>query len=246
MLAIADRALRSVVPKGLWKYRQIGQGYADYMLGREERDRWGGPFNGQEGRRLIFDAIISVQNPDVIVETGTFRGTTTEALADQGVPVVSIESYRRYYGFARARLRKFKNVDLRLGDSREVMRSMFDVPTRSPGRLFAYLDAHWDAQLPLKEELDIVFTRDPGAIVMIDDFHVPDDVGYGFDTYGPGAELTAEYIAPSVGKYGLAKLYPSLPSSKETGAKRGSVVLAATDLWAQKLLATGLLRYTSI
>lgn len=244
MVAIFDRTLRIVVPRRYWKYWQIGQGYFDYLAGNVTANRWGGPFNGQAGRREIFNAIAHLQKPTLIVETGTYRGTTTEALAEVGVPVVSIEGQRRNYGFARARLRRWQNVSVRLGDSREGMRDLFHQlgSITKPGGLFAYLDAHWNEDLPLRDELAIAFNWDPDAIVMIDDFHVPDDAGYGYDGYGPDAILNADYIEPTLRAYGLVSLYPRLPSGEEGGARRGCVVLASDRRWKSALLSTGLLR----
>lgn len=218
-------------------------GALDFYLGRLDKNPWGGPFNGQDGRRKIFNAIAQLQKPALIAETGTYRGTTTEALAEIGAPVISIEGQRRNYGFARARLRNRSNVRVRCGDSREQLRALFREldEGRTRGTLFAYLDAHWYADLPLRGELDIVFKWDPDAIVMIDDFRVPDDAGYGYDNYGPGAVLDAEYIAPTLHVHGLISLYPSLPSDQETGARRGCVVITS-NRWKSDLLSTGLLR----
>lgn len=62
---------------------------------------------------------------------------------------------------------------------------------------------------------------------MIDDFRVPEDDGYGFDTYGNGLELN-ESLLPPLPKWGL--FYPRLPSAEESGARRGCCVLASPDL----------------
>lgn len=222
---------------------EANDGALDYYLGRIKKDRWGGAFNGQANRRAIFDAIVNRQEPTLIVETGTYRGTTTEALAKSGIRVLTIEGRRSNYGFARARLRRLPNVKVHLGDSRERLRALLREMNGSgkPGSLFAYLDAHWDADLPLRDELDIVFRWDPDAIVMIDDFRVPDDAGYGYDNYGPGAVLDAEYIGPTVQMLGLVSLYPVLPSGQETGARRGCVIITS-NRWKAELLSTGLLR----
>lgn len=222
---------------------EVNDGALDYYLGRIKRDRWGGAFNGQDNRRAIFDAIIERQAPALIVETGTYRGTTTEALAKSGVPVLTIEGRRRNYGFARVRLRHLPNVNVHLGDSRERLRALFQEMNGKPkpGKLFAYLDAHWEEDLPLRDELDIVFNWDPDAIVMIDDFRVPNDVGYGYDDYGQGTVLDAAYIEPTIQRHGLVSLYPKLPSSEETGARRGCAIVTS-NRWKAELLSTGLLR----
>src|SRR5205823_4965185 len=159
-----------------------------------------------------------------IIETGTHFGTTSEALASANVPVVTIENDRRNYGFARARLRKFGNVEVRLGDSRLQMSELLQRrrgSNQGHNGLFAYLDAHWHADLPLAEELEIVFGWDSDAIVMIDDFQVPEDPGYGYDDYGPSKALTHDLVEPVCRAFGLEQLYPALASANEAGAKRG-------------------------
>jgi hypothetical protein len=78
--------------------------------------------------------------------------------------------------------------------------------------LFVYLDAHWDDNLPLAEELAIVFAVCRNAIVMVDDFQVPFDDGYGYDDYGTGKSLIADYIEPVVAAHSLGVFYPSTPS----------------------------------
>ena len=39
---------------------------------------WGGPLNGQAGRRALFKQLLTAIGFDAIVETGTFRGITTQ------------------------------------------------------------------------------------------------------------------------------------------------------------------------
>ena len=220
------------------------KGRIDFYRFPERGASWGGPFNGQFGRREIFEAIIRTAQPRLILETGTYRGTTTELFAKTTIPVVTIESDRRNYGFARTRLRGCRNVDVRLGDSRHELRRVFDCQRELLGGrqlFFAYLDAHWNDDLPLADELDIIFSNAPNTVAMIDDFRVPDDPGYGYDDYGPGKALDQSYIAPIIKAHRLTALYPRIPSSQETGGRRGCVVLAK-ETWQAPLLATELLR----
>jgi hypothetical protein len=219
-------------------------GAIDYFRFPGRRRAWGGPFNGQAGRRAIFDAIVSTVAPALIVETGTYLGTTTELMAETGIAIVSLEGNARNFGFARMRLRRFRNVELRFGDSRIEARRVLDLHRSAlKGRpLFAYLDAHWNEDLPLAEELDVVFACCPNAVVMVDDFRVPDDPGYGYDDYGRGKALDQSYIAPAVAAYRLAVLNPVLRSAEETGQRRGCAILANEEDWVEPLLATGLLR----
>lgn len=230
------------IAKGLLGEATVGA--VDYYRFPERRMAWGGPFNGQAGRRAIFEMILSTVTPALILETGTFLGTTTELMAKTGIAVVSVEGNARNYGFARMRLRRFPNVELRLGDSRIEVRQALNLRgcARELRPIFAYLDAHWNEDLPLAEELEFIFSACPNAVAMIDDFQVPDDAGYGYDDYGPGKALDRTYIAGARARYALAALYPSFRSFEETGARRGCVVLANEATWKKPLLAIGLLR----
>src|SRR5262249_27169216 len=52
----------------------------------------------------------------------------------------------------------------------------------------------------------------------------------------PGKSLTSEYIAHACQKFRLSQFFPSRPSNRETGSKRGCVVLA-TDTEVVSTLA---------
>ena len=60
---------------------------------------------------------------------------------------------------------------------------------------------------------------------MIDDFENPIDDGYGYDQYRIGMKLSINLIKSSLTKYNLVTFFPSVPSVKETGGKRGCVIL---------------------
>jgi predicted O-methyltransferase YrrM len=207
-------------------------GAIDYWRHPEMRRKWGGPFNGQSVRAALFQSLIVKFKPSAIIETGTYLGSTSEFMAQTGLPIFTVEGHPRNFGFSRARLFGHRRVKVRLGDSRKVLRELFNGPLRNfTGQtLFAYLDAHWNADLPLAEEIELVFTNCPGAVVMIDDFKVPFDTGYGYDDYGAGNALTAAYIESNVRAHGLQVFYPSGSASAETGKRRGCVVLAKKSL----------------
>jgi hypothetical protein len=205
---------------------------------------WGGPFNGQAYRSLLFAALVERLRPAAIVETGTYLGTTTEWMAAFQVPVFSCENSEEHFGFAQTRLCPFQNVSVTLGDSREFLHYLLNGPLLSARQaaIIFYLDAHWNADLPLAEEVDIIFSSCPSAAVMIDDFEVPGDPGYAFDSYGPGQALNASYVATSVVQRHLATFYPSTASSEESGARRGCVVLCKDAALIEALHEISLLR----
>jgi hypothetical protein len=165
-------------------------------------------------------------------------------MAETGLPVFSIESHSRNYWFVRARFWGRRNIKILHGDSRTVLLRLLDGPLHhlSDCPLFFYLDAHWNEDLPLVEEIDIVFRRCPSAVVMVDDFRVPSDDGYGYDHYGPGKALTSDYIRPAVLSHQLQAFYPSTPAAAEGGARRGCVLLTKEPVQRSALASVSLLR----
>jgi hypothetical protein len=241
-------ALRHAVGRGVRSL--LGDrvlGAIDHARHPDRAAAWGGPFNGQPFRQSLFRALIRQLEPAAIVETGTYFGTTTEFLAETGLPVFSIEAHPRRYGFSRARLWRRRNITLLHGDSRAVLRALFDgaLCDFTDRTLFFYLDAHWNDDLPLEEELDIIFVRCPPAVVMVDDFRVTGDADYGYDDYGLGKALTDGYISASVAKFGLVAHYPSTPGCSEGGRRRGCVVLSNAVFHGTDLSSMPLLRISS-
>jgi len=252
-----SQRLKAVIPQPIRALLGRLLGIIEYISSPDRQARWG-PFNGQTARQALFVEIVARTGPEAIVETGTFLGETTELMSQTGLPVFTIELNPRNYGFARARFWRRPNVKLLLGDSRANLRTLFDGPLRAMfGRtLFVYLDAHWNDDLPTAEEVDIVFDRSPRAIVMIDDFEVPFDPGYGYDDYGPGKTLVASYIRPVISAHQLQAFYPSTPSAVDHPStlsaaaglavagrlRRGCIVLAKKDCHGSVLASLPLLR----
>jgi predicted O-methyltransferase YrrM len=162
------------------------KGLIDFALSPSGRSSGVGAFNGQKRREEIFVALLRLSGARTVVETETYLGETTAYLSYEVPRVVTIEASRRWYTYARLRLRGLRNVTILLGDSRARLVGMLDgvAAGRLDTPIMFYLDAHWHADLPLAEELDIIFSRLPDALVILDDFQVPEDPGYGFDDYG--------------------------------------------------------------
>ena len=191
--------------------------------------------NGQRWRCIMFAELVHKAAPRAIVETGTYLGTTTEWLAAFQLPVFTCEANPDNYGFAKARLRASPNDRVVQADSRAFLEQLLDTPVAAGPNLF-YLDAHWDADLPLAEELEIIFGRARDSVVVIDDFEVPGDPGYGFDDWGTDKVLNAAYISGALERFNLHAYYPTTSSACETGALRGCVVLAHRTLSDVSLL----------
>jgi len=198
---------------------------ADLELGSPElQNCWGGPLNGQDGRRSIFRELIDTIGFTAILETGTYRGLTTSWFADHfNGPIHTCEIDKRYYYQAVANLRHRSNVHPVLDDSRSFLRRVLaDLPL--DGRYFAYLDAHWQDDLPLAEEVGIIFQSSRECVIAIDDFKVPGD-DYNYDDYGEGKVLSLELLKHFTDD-SIRYFFPTLPSSSETGAARGVCIIA--------------------
>ena len=193
-------------------------------------NRWGGPFNGQERRRELVAELLRAIEFRAIVETGTFTGATTSHLrAVSRLPVYSVESESRFHHHARFRLRRDPGVHLTLGDTRQFLRALAADP-RFPRRgVLFYLDAHWATDLPLAEELAIIGDTFHDSVIVIDDFRVPDDSGYGYDNYGAGKSLELSYL-PATTRTQFSVFWPAARADEETGMRRGAIVLVPPSL----------------
>jgi hypothetical protein len=201
---------------------------------------WGFAMNGQTSRLEATRQIIHDLGVQEIVETGTFRGTTTDWFAQFGIPVETVESHPRYYAFSKMRLREMRNVKIYLGSSVPFLKDRVGRTGKETTQLF-YLDAHWEHYLPLREELELIFKHYRNAVVLIDDFNVDDDPGYGFDSYGQDKTLNYELLqrcdVPP-----LFMFYPATPGGQETGMRRGWTVITTNAEMARKLESIVLLR----
>ena len=202
------------------------RGWLRYYRRPGDRERLGGPFNGQTFRQRIFAQLLQAVGFEAIVETGTFRGTTTEYMWQVARrPIYTVEMNPKVFGFAKAHLRGKRGISLHLGDSATFLQQLIRDRICIGAPVFFYLDAHGYGELPLGTELGIIFANWRQAVVMIDDFRVPGDDGYAFDSYGPDAVLDERLLA-RIDLPGVQRFFPSARSENETGMRRGCVVLA--------------------
>jgi predicted O-methyltransferase YrrM len=197
---------------------------ARLLLRSRRRAPWKGygePFNGQAERTAIISELVRALDPDTSIETGTYFGFTAAWMADVVPRVYTIERDPGYYNVARMRLRAKRNVTAILGDSAVVVPEL--AATAKIVRPFIYLDAHWGGGLPLATEVDTSLGTWPDCLIVVDDFLVPHDSGYGYDIYD-GRALSLEMLSLSDG---VAAGFPSLPATQETGARRGTLFLGS-------------------
>ena len=214
----------------------------EYTCMPRRRASWGGPFNGQERRQQIFLEILGATDVSAIVETGTYRGTTTAFMAQScDRPVFTVEAQARFLYYAKLNLRSLASVRFSLGDSRDFLRDLANDTLVPKKGVFFYLDAHWEKDLPLLEEIELICTHWSEPIIMVDDFEVPDDPGYAFGGYGVGKRLCLSFLDPLCG-FKLVPFFPVARSEQETGQRRGCVVLAQQGHVADRLASVTSLR----
>lgn len=121
-----------------------------------------------------------VEQADVsfIVETGTHHGNSTVWLSKLVPLVYTIEINREYSRAAAENFNGIKNIRLFHGSSDEILQESLAAWCRlsRPGSPLIILDAHWNKDWPLLNELvEINRVRATGQkmTVLIDDFFVP-------------------------------------------------------------------------
>lgn len=162
-----------------------------------------------------------------LIETGTHIGTTALYLHKKsGLPVYTVENDQRRGMHAKVKLLRFRKIHVFLEESKSFLKKLIKILPTINNQLFFYLDAHWDDKMPIKEELQIIFGNWKNSIVMVDDFAVPGDTGYGYQEWSDGKTLCLEYLKDIITEFNLAIFFPLAGSISETGHKRGCVVLA--------------------
>jgi predicted O-methyltransferase YrrM len=202
----------------------------------------GGPLNGQRHRQQIVLDMLAAIDFEQIYETGCFFGSSTEFFADHfNGTIVTIECNRYYHRFTEMRLRSRSNVQVIYGDSVACLGRLASDRAQTAAVSLFYLDAHWFEHLPLRDELRIVLKYWPKAAIVIDDFEVPDDPGYRFDDYGEDMRLCLRYLAPlRIDR--MQVFFPAAPSDRESGGRRGCVVITTDPEIARALAGLPSLR----
>jgi hypothetical protein len=195
-----------------------------------------GPFNGQKRRVEAVAAMFRAVPFKTVVETGTYRALTTMHLRTlTSAPIATVEVNKRYFEYSKKRLRKFDGVHQFLGHSPEVLQKLRGEAVWQAQPCFFYLDAHWLDDLPLIDELHVIREGWRDFAALIDDFRVDGDDGYQYDDYGAGKALELRLLAGVPELADLHVFWPAASSAKETGARRGWVVVASPGSVADAL-----------
>ncbi len=175
-------------------------------------------FNGAPEIASFVCMLKNRYNIDAAIETGSQYGYTTSFLASIFNEVHTVEIVSSTYEVAQNNLRNFSNTICHLGCSTEVLKNI--LPGLESKPLLFYLDAHWEAYWPLRDEIEeISKTHRDNCIIMIDDIKVPGRPDIGFDWSG-GDECSYEYVKDKLEKaFSEYNFYYVLPKRNESKAK---------------------------
>jgi predicted O-methyltransferase YrrM len=177
-------------------------------------------FNGDHLILEEFKKLIKNFNIKYIIETGTFEGDTTMALACIAQHVHTIEISDQYLAKAKEKLKDLANIYFYKGSSPEVLN---EILRGAENNILFFLDAHWNSYNPLIDELKVIHKHGLKPVIAIHDFKVPGKP-FGFDSYG-GQDYDWAWIEESIkaiyGDEGFTYWY----NSEAHGAQRGIVYI---------------------
>lgn len=125
-----------------------------------------------------FEELVKQYGIKSVIETGTYKADSTIRFAEIVENVYSIEIDEFNYEWAKWRTKDYKNIHLFLGNSPDVISQIIET---IPEPICFYLDAHWKAYWPLKDEIRAIKPR-PNSIIIIHDVKVPNK-DFGYDTW---------------------------------------------------------------
>jgi cephalosporin hydroxylase len=172
-------------------------------------------------RRL--KAIIFEHRIDTVVETGIDWGGSTRHFAEMVPLVIGIDNDRR-------RVESFRNeieldglqgIQIIHGNSPDMLQAIVSRHGFNAGRTLFFLDAHWEAYWPLRDEINVI-PRGQGIIVMHDAV-VPNCPDLGFDIYN-GQPLSYEFVADALTVWSPGH---SIEYNNDTarGMRRGALIV---------------------
>jgi len=168
---------------------------------------------GFHGDAFLITAIMTaMQNATQFVESGTHLGDTLEFMAScfPTKRCVSCEIGQSKFQAAHKRLSDKNNVFLVPEASPKFLKLLKTcVPSFVHSKTCFWLDAHLEGvQLPIREELASITSQFSDYQIFIDDFLVPGQEQFGFDSYSDGT-LELSTIEPHLAPGTYGGLFPN-------------------------------------
>lgn len=177
------------------------------------------PFNGDTFLQEKFISLRDEKNITTVIETGTYKGTTTKWLAENFRNVLTVEYNKTL--FEEYDFDEYPNITSWLGSSADLLPLMIKVAEfkiRDDENYLVFLDAHWYAN-PLQKELEAIAAAKKKPILVIHDFKNPFDDTMGYDQYPEqGIVYDYNYVRDFLKNIGE---YDTEFNKEATGARRG-------------------------
>ena len=141
--------------------------------------------------------LISLYGIRSAVETGTYQGCTTRALAALVPAVYTIEISPDMFAESGERLAGVPNVRRYCGASPDVLPGL--LPQIERPALY-YLDAHWNGNYPLPREVEIIAEHDPRPVILMHDMQVPGHPELHADPQPDGSPYCYVWVRPGLEK----------------------------------------------
>ena len=194
-----------------------------------ERNRLG--FEGDEQMKMDIESIIKKNNIKLILETGTYLGSSTKVMAEFGsdITIHTVEVNREYYNKSVQYLKGINNAIIHFGSSVDVMDKLLGNQHFQSTPFFWFCDSHWGSNNPLLQELNLFYKYNLKPIIAIHDFKVPGTT-LGYDSYN-GQDYQLDWIKPSLDRIYGDNGYNIQYNDEKTaiGAKRGIIYVFPKD-----------------
>lgn len=139
-------------------------------------------FNGAPEMGAFFAFLKTEYQINTAIETGTYKGLTTQFFALCFKEVHTIESVDWIYAEAKENLKEHPHVYCHLGSSEAVLKEI--LPSLIGKPVVFYLDAHWYNYWPIFDEIEAISkTHKDNCVIVIDDFKVPGRSDLAYDSY---------------------------------------------------------------
>ena len=185
------------------------------------------PMNGQRNRLRTSFLLSELLKPTYAIESGSYLGTTTQYLVGLvEKKTYSVEINNEFSAIAKRRLKSDisgNRVEIVDGNSAREFPRILQTINSDDSRVFAYLDAHWLEHIPLRDEIQSLLNWGGDFIAVIDDFFIPEDLGYGYDLYEKH-RVDISHIPASTK---ISVWVPSENSDSESGARRGTAYVVS-------------------
>lgn len=185
------------------------------------------PFNSDVHLEEEMKKIINAFGVELVIETGTYKGASTNWFAKNVDKVCTCELNAKYFNEALSYLTAegHDNFSIFKGNSPEGLEMFLE---ENIGKnILVFLDAHWYNYCPLMDELEVIENSDQKPILVIHDFKVEGEHELPekhYDSYND-QDYEWSWIKDAVediyGEDGYEKYY----NSKATGSQRGCLFI---------------------